>query len=270
MKPPEFYRGREQTYLKHFVLEKYLERASYNIFSFRDEFVYVDGFSGPWESADQRFEDTSFMIALRQLRTVRDGLRESGRNVRVRCFFNDNNPSTCERLREAIRAVDDMEIEVSCQNFEDAVPEIVAYVASSFSLTFIDPSGWTGFGLKKIQPVLKLRGEVIVNFMLDYVKRFFEHPRPELRATFDTLFGRPDWRTLVADRVESGETREEALLQVYRDCLREFGKFKHATWTRIQKPLADGSYFYLMYGTRHWKGLVEFRDIENKALEEQD
>ncbi len=68
MKPPEFYRGREQTYLKHFFLEKYLERVAWNILSFRDEFVYVDGFSGPWKSEDEALEDTSFMIALNQLR----------------------------------------------------------------------------------------------------------------------------------------------------------------------------------------------------------
>lgn len=35
MKPPEFYRGREQTYIKHFFLEKYLERVAWNISSFR-------------------------------------------------------------------------------------------------------------------------------------------------------------------------------------------------------------------------------------------
>ncbi|MCH9054044.1 MAG: hypothetical protein IIA72_23845 [Proteobacteria bacterium] len=76
MKPPEFYRGREQTYLKHFFLEKYLERVAWNILSFRDEFVYVDGFSGPWKSEDEALEDTSFMIALNQLRKVRQGLKE--------------------------------------------------------------------------------------------------------------------------------------------------------------------------------------------------
>ncbi len=68
MKSPESYRGREQTYIKHFFLEKYLERVAWNIFSFRDEFVYVDGFSGPWKSEDETFEDTSFVIALKQLR----------------------------------------------------------------------------------------------------------------------------------------------------------------------------------------------------------
>lgn len=67
MSSPEYYRGREQTYAKHFFLERYLDRVAWNIFSFRNEFVYVDGFSGPWKAADEAYEDTSFAIALNQL-----------------------------------------------------------------------------------------------------------------------------------------------------------------------------------------------------------
>lgn len=47
MLDPGAYEGREQTYVKHFVLENYLERVAYNIFSFEDLFSYIDGFSGP-------------------------------------------------------------------------------------------------------------------------------------------------------------------------------------------------------------------------------
>lgn len=59
MKLPEDYRGREQTYLKHFFLERYLERVAYKVGSFAQEFVYVDGFSGPWRTEDPGFEDSS-------------------------------------------------------------------------------------------------------------------------------------------------------------------------------------------------------------------
>jgi hypothetical protein len=53
VKPAEHYRGREQTYLKHFFLERYLERVAYKVGSFAPEFVYVDGFSGPWKTEDR-------------------------------------------------------------------------------------------------------------------------------------------------------------------------------------------------------------------------
>lgn len=77
MKALDYYRGREQTYLKHFFLEKYLERVAYNIGSSTSAFVYVDGFSGPWQSGDETLEDTSFMIAIRKLRDVRAGLKHA-------------------------------------------------------------------------------------------------------------------------------------------------------------------------------------------------
>ncbi len=271
MKPPEFYRGREQTYLKHFFLEKYLERVAWNILSFRDEFVYVDGFSGPWKSEDEALEDTSFMIALNQLRKVRRGLKErQGRDVRMRCFFNDNDEPAYNELAKAVSAVNDIEIEALCRDFEDVVPEIVDYVGRSFSLTFIDPTGWKGFGLQKIESLLTLPGEVIINFMFDYVNRFLADPRPEIAATFDPLFGGPAWHLEVGRHTQAGHSREDAILIVYRDRLRKIGKFPHVTSTRVLKPLAERSYFHLVYGTRHWKGLVEFRNVEKKAIDEQE
>ncbi len=52
MRPPEFYEGREQTFVKHLFLERYLEQVAFHVLWFRDDFVYVDGFSGPWRSED--------------------------------------------------------------------------------------------------------------------------------------------------------------------------------------------------------------------------
>ena len=271
MKPPEFYRGREQTYLKHFFLEKYLERVAWNILSFRDEFVYVDGFSGPWKSEDEALEDTSFMIALNQLRKVRRGIKERrGRNVRMRCFFNDNDELAYKDLEKAVAAVDDIEIKALCRDLEDVVPEIVDYVGGSFSLTFIDPTGWAGFGLQKIESLLALPGEIIINFMFDYVNRFLDDPTPEIAAEFDSLFGGPAWHLDVERHLKAGHSREDATLDLYRERLRKFGKFPYVTSTRILKPLSERSYFHLVYGTRHWKGLIEYRNVEKKAVDEQE
>lgn len=101
MKEPEAYRGREQTYLKHFFLERYLERVASNIGWANPEFVYVDGFSGPWRSEDEEFEDTSFMIAVNQLRKVRDALAERGRRPGIRCLFVECGPEAFAGLRTA-------------------------------------------------------------------------------------------------------------------------------------------------------------------------
>ncbi len=171
MKSIDYYQnGREQTYLKHFFLERYLERVGFNICSFKDDFVYVDGFSGPWK-------------------------------------------------------------------------------------LFIDPTGWTGFGLQQITPILQHRpGEVIVNFMFDFINRRFS-------VSFDDLFGGPGWNSSMS---------ENETIQLYCERMKVAGQFNHVTSTRILKPTVDRTYFYLIYGTRHWKGLLEFRDVEKRFVREQE
>lgn len=271
MREPEFYRGREQTYLKHFFLERYLERVAYNILSFKDKFVYIDGFSGPWRSKDENYGDTSFAIALNKLRAIREVLyNKTGQRKTIRCVFNDKDPTAHKHLLRFVSDIRDIEVHAVCRDFESLVPEIVSYARGSFSLTFVDPTGWSGFGLRKISPLLELQGEVLINFMFDYVNRFLEDPRPEIASTFDPLFGGAGWYEEVEGRVAKGETREDAVLDVYRERLRLIGSFPNVTSTRILKPLADRSYFYLVYGTRHWKGLVEFRDVERKAVDAQE
>jgi three-Cys-motif partner protein len=63
----EHYAGREQTQVKHYFLKNYLENLIHKIASAYGEVVYVDGFSGPWQNRGERFEDTSFGIALQAL-----------------------------------------------------------------------------------------------------------------------------------------------------------------------------------------------------------
>jgi hypothetical protein len=160
-----------------------------------------------------------------------------------------------------------LEIKALHGEFESLIPDILQFVGRSFSLVFIDPTGWTGFGLQRITPILQHRpGEVLVNFMFDYVNRFLDYPRPEIAASFDELFGGPGW----SSAVQPGPRREDAIVELYRERMRIAGVFTHATSTRIMKPIANRSYFYLIYGTRHVKGLQEFRKVEKLAVEEQE
>lgn len=270
MKPPEFYRGREQTYLKHLFLESYLEKVAYNIGSFADDFVYVDGFSGPWKSADEEYGDTSFVIALQKLRQVRDGLRNANRNMKIRCLFIEKNGDRFEELQREISKVSDITVKALHGEFETRLPDIIRFIGRSFSLIFIDPSGWTGFGLNEIKPLLQLRGEVLVNFMYGEINRHLEDPRSNIRETFDPTFGGPGWEEEIATLTEAGMPRESAVVEVYRRRFKSIGGFPHATTTRVLKPLADRTYFYLVYGTRHWKGLEEFRFVEKKIVDVQE
>lgn len=67
---------------------------------------------------------------------------------------------------------------------------------------------------------------------------------------------------------EAGPGREKAILDLYKERMRAVGGFKHVTSTRILVPTADRTFYYLVYGTRHVKGLVEFRKCEERCIQE--
>src|SRR3954470_6332156 len=85
------YAGREQTLVKHVVLEKYLERFAMVVGTWADTINYVDGFYGPWNLRSENFADSSFAIALRVLRAARGALQARGRSLNLRCFFIEAN-----------------------------------------------------------------------------------------------------------------------------------------------------------------------------------
>jgi len=109
MRPADYYRGREQTYLKHFFLEHYLERVAYNIGSFASDFVYVDAFAGPWRTEDPDLSDTSPLIATSTLSKIREELRKTGKAVRVRCAFVEEDADAYETLRRAAEQLEDVD-----------------------------------------------------------------------------------------------------------------------------------------------------------------
>lgn len=270
MKDLEYYRDRPQTYMKHYFLEKYLQKVAFNILSFSDQFVYVDGFSGPWKSDDEELADTSFAIAIDILRYVRNGLSRSGSTKKIHCIFNEKESSPFKELDRFCHDISDITIDILNAPFENVVDEICALTGPSFTFTFIDPTGWTGFGLNKIAPLLRKRGEVLINFMFKDVNRFFKTKDETLIPGLDNLFGGSGWKEEISKLIDDEWPRESAVLQVYQDRVRQAGDFKYVTSVRILNPLQDRTYFYLVYGTKHPKGVLEFRRIEKKAMVEQE
>jgi three-Cys-motif partner protein len=180
------------------------------------------------------------MIAIKKLREVREGLAKVGRTPKIRCMFIEKEPEPYRALDAAVRDVTDIQIETLNGEFEHSIPEVLKFVGKAFSLVFIDPTGWTGFGLKQITPILQHRpGEVLVNFMFDYINRFLDDPRPDIASSFAELFGGPGSETAVRTAVG----REDAIVDLYREQMRAAGGFAHVTSTRVLKPTRDRSYF---------------------------
>lgn len=267
MKPAGYYREREQTYLKHFFLERYLETVAFHIAYTHREFVYVDCFSGPWKSADEDLADTSIRIALDKLNYVRDALAARRRHAAIRAIFIEKDPAAFSALQRAVRQNRRSITATTLPGaFEENIPAILREVGQTFAFFFIDPKGWTGFAMDNIRPILRHQpGEVMVNFMYDFINRFVNYPNPANEASLDRFFGATGWRD-----IRNATDRETASLDCYKEQLRTTGSYTYVTSTRILKPLHDRAYFHLVYGTRNPRGILKFREVEKQAVREQD
>ncbi|MEQ1760903.1 MAG: three-Cys-motif partner protein TcmP [Vicinamibacterales bacterium] len=267
------YIGREQTLVKHRVLRTYLSRFAPIVLSRWDSITYVDCFSGPWKAQTEDLSDTSFAIAVEELRKARAVQREGGRAVEVRCFFLEKDASAHEQLKGFAARASDVTIETRNAALEDSVPAIVSFVrrggTETFPFIFIDPTGWTGFAMDTIAPLLALRPcEVLVNLMTKDVRRFLEAPAQQTQASFERLFGRPG----VGQRVvgTQGLDRDDVVVEEYSRSVKDKGNFTYVCTAIVLNPEQDRTHFHLIYATRHRKGVEVFKDAEKKAMKDQE
>ncbi|NJL29648.1 MAG: three-Cys-motif partner protein TcmP [Thermoanaerobaculia bacterium] len=273
MPEPSWYKGREQTYIKHFILERYLRKLARKKGWFGGTINFVDGFAGPWRNTSEALEDTSPFIAIKELRMARNDLQGNDRPpLKIRCLFIERDKRAHALLAEILREIDDVEVNTFNGEFEEHVADACKFAATgikNFTFFFIDPTGWTGYALPLIKPILSHQpGEILINFMTKDITRFIDHDRPEDVASFNRLFGTTEFRDRWANM--SGLDREDEIVRVYSDRIKEAGRFTFVAATTILHPSEDRTHFHLIYATRHIEGLRVFRnEAERPAQREQ-
>ena len=267
------YQGREQSLVKHLILQRYLERFSHIIGQHWQSITYVDCFSGPWQTKSDSFADSSFGIAIQELRKARDTVqRQFGKTVRLRCFFLEKNAAAYVRLASVPSQYPDIEIHTRNGTLEDSVCEIIQFVKNdnrTFPFILIDPTGWTGFALDVIRPLLRLDpGEVLMNFMIEFIRRFWNAPDESTRQPFVRLFGSERFRE---DLIQlPPEERDDAAAFEYLKTVQREGNFPHASLAVVLHPAIDRRFFYLPYLTRHPKGIEVFKDAEKRSMQDME
>jgi three-Cys-motif partner protein len=185
-------------------------------------------------------------------------------------MFLEKDAAAFAKLKEFADEVADVQIEVRNSELTDALGDVLQFIKrggrTSFPFVFIDPTGWTGFGMKLISSLLQLQpGEVLINFMTDYVRRFIDTPDQPTRQQFTDLFGSDD----VQDRIRAlaePQDREDALIQTYAQNVKSMGNFAYACAATVLYPAIDRTYFHLIYATRNRKGVEVFKEVEQKAM----
>jgi three-Cys-motif partner protein len=268
---PDHYVGREQTLVKHIILQKYLERFAHIIGSRWSTINYIDCFSGPWNVHSQNLEDSSFYIAISELRKAQEAHAKRGRKILIRGFFLEKDSAAYQRLQgyAGKNSAPNVEIVTKHEELADASGAIQAFVKAggrdAFTFLFIDPTGWTGFEMDVIRPLLQLQpSEVVINFMTEHIRRFINTLPPAIQITFDRMFGSNGYREYI--RANSDEDRDDLLVRLYSERLRQIGSFPYVCNAIVLHPGKDRSYFHLIYCTRDLKGVEVFKDAEKRGM----
>jgi three-Cys-motif partner protein len=258
------YTEREQSEIKHFALQKYLEAATRIIGSKWSGFSYVDCCAGPWESRSSEYDDTSFGIAIKVLKESNGSLRNRGKFPHFRALLIEKRLRPYSKLAAFAQGVSDgnVKVEACNQDFRQHTSDIIKFVnsQSSFSFIFVDPKGWSPIRVSGLEPLLRIKpGEILINFMSSFIVRFLNREATNM----DDILG-PDYREL---RTLSHEEQEDEAVRRYCNLIRQRGGFQYVCALPVMKPDQDAIHFYLIYGTRNAKGVKVFKDVEQRTEE---
>ena len=270
------YTDREQSYVKHVFLERYLESLVHKTASTFPHVVYVDGFAGPWQSANERFEDTSFGIALAALRSAKASWKKRGRGVKMSALLVERDPDAYKKLEKNAARYRDIEVKTYNADFTSILPNLLKEIPeNAFAFFLIDPTGWR-IPLRALAPMLaRPNSEVIFNFMFDFINRAASIKDPLVVAGLNELIPYGDWRAAL-EAAEAGkpgglssEERKGILVEAFASNLAHFGKYEYVAETTVFRPVEDRPLYCLFYATRHPKGIEVFRDCQFEALKAQ-
>lgn len=267
---PETYRGREQAFIKHQLLESYLEKLFLIVgMSARrlgiTEFCYVDCFAGPWSDDSEDIAGTSIAISLKILEKCRETLGSHGFGPKFRALYVEESPKAFERLHTylAKRPSGRVQAEAMHGDFVALRPDILKWCGrSAFVFFFIDPKGWTPVTVDTLQPLMaRQQSEFLINFQYDFVNR-----------TASMVAWKQEIAELLGEDVDVDgmppADREKHLVNTYRNNLKSkipsSNNFPaRSGYVRVLDPEKDRPKYHLVYLTSHPRGIIEFMKISD-------
>jgi three-Cys-motif partner protein len=264
----EHYVGREQSYVKHVFLESYLERLVHKVASRYSHVVYVDGFAGPWQSANEQFEDTSFGIALNALRRAKASWKEQHRDVQMTAYLVERDEDSYKQLATIQSPFPDITVRTYNEDFLTVLPEILKDIpGDAFAFFLLDPKGWR-IPLKKMEGLLQRQhSEVIFNFMFEFINRAVSIKDAQIEAGLNELIPVGDWKLGLQDAEPA--RRKTIIVNAFAQSLKTLGNYDYVAETTVLRSVKDRPLYCLFYATRHPKGIEVFRDCQIAALREE-
>lgn len=271
----EHYRGREHSWVKHQLLERYLESvlSIIGVGGHVTSISYVDCFSGPWGDESEDLAGTSIAISLRIIEQVRADLqsRHGVQTISFRAIYVEKNPKSFARLQKYLKehAPSTVECHALPGDCFDQQDEILRLCKNSFAFFFIDPKGWRDVGIERLQKLLaRPHSEFLINFMYDFLNRAIGMDK--LRRQVEELLGPMSESEVRQLRAKDPKERSEAIVRRYRDAL----KVAMSAGTRLRARSFHAEvlnkdkerlHYHLVYLSRHPKGVIKFAEASQDA-----
>jgi len=258
------YVGREQSFLKHTILETYLQRLFMIIGRAEVIINYVDCFAGPWADDNKELKDTSIGLSIEQMRKCVATLRKNHqRSIKFRALYIEKDRAAFARLNDYLGKHRDPAVHVECRqgDYTTLIPEIMEWSQDHFTFFFVDPKGWKGIiGPTTMQMLLERpKTEFLINLMYDFANRAASIEKHE--ADMIELLGEP----LTFDGAETAEIRQDHFLGLYRkNTTHIYGG--RSSYVPINRPGTNKLLYFLVYLTRHPLGIKVFKEEAEKMM----
>ncbi len=211
------------TLAKHAILREYLKAWFIILGATQGRVLYVDGFAGPGEYKGG--QPGSPIIALRA--AAIHHRRFKGEAV---FHFIESDPDRVAHLSEKLQGFGRLSkfvISTECDEFESVLTRVLneleteeTQIAPTFA--FIDPFGHKGLPMELIHRLLAHeKTEAFINFNLNIVNRFVEHPNPEIQQQIVDLFGTEE----VLNVIKNSSDRYASLRSLYQAKLGQAAKY---------------------------------------------
>lgn len=270
---PAIYDGREQAWIKHRLLESYLEKLLLIIgmaarTQGKVEICYVDCFAGPWGDDSAQMEGTSIAISLRTMAMCKQKLAKLGVDATMRALYIELDKRAFGRLSDYLQKATPAGVDAQCKegDFLALRQDILKWCGNTaFTFFFIDPKGWKTVGVPNLRPLLaRPRSEFLINFMYDFINR-----TAAMREWQDEIAEFLDQSIEVVQGLEGAapQVRETALLSTYREGIKnalppQRARFGPRTaYVRVMDRDRERAKYHLVYLTTHPVGIIEFMQI---------
>lgn len=245
----------DHTKVKHEILKSYLEAWFPILGSKFPHIAYVDGFCGPG-----RYDDGQIGSPLVALGVAID--QQSRLPGSIDFWFIDKEEKRIENLDaelEKLSIPPRFKVHRRVGKFDAVVwAELASISSAPPTFAFIDPFGFAHIPFELIKRLLQQsKAEVFINFMVDSMNRWLEHPDEKVWGHIVEAFGTEKVR-----EIAGGPNRIQHLRDLYFARLKEVSRFVQYFEMRNKQNRVQ---FYLFFASNSRTGFVKMKEAMWRA-----